>query len=237
MCSSTESRQRPETSARPTGATGRATGPYIVGVPAFEQIATGVHPATTMHRSTFFCYDGDNGTASSNCPGVPKKGLLTAVQQVDDKGYYVTTRYGYDAVGNHATTTNPRNNGTGRFFEPTYRVFPESVCNALFQCTKVEWDTTLGQITKLTDPNKATTEFEYDPLGRLELDLPQHHHGHPAVPGRRRPWPPADPGRGRRRHAGRPLDRDPPGRPRPGLPRGRRGRHTRRELGPRDRLQ
>ncbi|WP_432075100.1 hypothetical protein [Streptomyces wuyuanensis] len=64
-----------------------ATGPCIVGLPWFEQRFAGAGPAAPLLRSTYYCYDGDNGTASVNCSGMPSKGLLTAVQAVDDTGH------------------------------------------------------------------------------------------------------------------------------------------------------
>lgn len=39
-------------------------------------------------------------------------------------------------------------------------------CNALSQCTTMTWDTTLGQIKTVTDPNGDTLALGYDVLGR-----------------------------------------------------------------------
>jgi RHS repeat-associated protein len=146
-----------------------AVGPWIVGLPWQQTLNEDIHPAGKLLRSNFFCYDGDNGTESTNCSGMPSKGQLTGQQRVDDKGLYVTSTYQYDPFGNLAVTKTPRKFGTAAFFDKTYHLYPEFVSNALGHTTSLEWNTTLGQVKKVTDPNQASTEFMYDKLGRLEL--------------------------------------------------------------------
>ncbi len=141
---------------------------WIVGSPAWEGLFEGPQPARTMRRSTFYCYDGDNGNASANCPGAPTKGLLTGVQAVDDLGLYVTSTRGHDAAGNVAATMGPRHFGAAAFYDPTFHLYPESVCNALSQCLTVRWNTTLGAIESVKDANQAETSFHYDELGRTK---------------------------------------------------------------------
>ena len=146
-----------------------ATGPWIVGLPWQETISEGIQPAVgKMLRSTFFCYDGDNGTDSANCSGMPTKGQLTATKRVDDKGLYVTSVYYYDPYGNLASVQNPRHFFTTSSFDKTYHLYPETVTNALAQSTSLVWDTVLGQVKTVTDPNQASIGYDYDELGRLK---------------------------------------------------------------------
>ena len=121
-----------------------------------------------MLRSTYFCYDGDNGTDTANCSAMPTKGQLTAIKQVDDKGLYLTSVYYYDPYGNLASTQNPRHFFTTSSFDKTYHLYPETVTNALNQTTSLVWDTVLGQVKTVTDPNQANTGYDYDELGRLK---------------------------------------------------------------------
>jgi RHS repeat-associated protein len=146
----------------------KATTPYIVGLRSWQGVFEGAQPATTMRRSTYFCYDGANGNDFTSCSGTPTKGRLTAVQRLDDTGNYVTTTFAYDAFGNLAAQASPRHFGSTLFYDQTYRLFPVAACNALSQCNNLEWDTTLGLITKVTDANGAEAKTSYDALGRVE---------------------------------------------------------------------
>ncbi|MFC7280195.1 FG-GAP-like repeat-containing protein [Paractinoplanes rhizophilus] len=145
-----------------------APGPWVVGLPWQRTLYQGTGPSAKLLRSEFSCYDGQNGTDDTNCPGLPSKGLLTAQQRVDDLGLFVTTTYQYDAYGNAVAGQNPRHFGTATFYDKKLHLYPEAVTNAKAQTTSLEWDLGLGTPTKVTDPNGAVAEFRYDPLGRLE---------------------------------------------------------------------
>jgi RHS repeat-associated protein len=145
---------------------------WLVGLP-WQQVTTDPAQPNSLLRSTFFCYDGDNGTDFQNCDGIPVKGLLTAVQRVDDRGFYVTDTFLHDAFGNVSVRQNARHFGMQAFRDSTYHKFPTFVVNALGYTTALEWDTALEKITKATDPNGVQTTTKYDPLGRVyEIQLP-----------------------------------------------------------------
>jgi RHS repeat-associated protein len=144
-----------------------ATGPWIVALPWQQTLSEGVQPTGKLLRSTFFCYDGDNGTDSTNCSGVPTKGQVTAEQHVDDTGLYVTTTRLYDQYGNLAVTQNPRHIGVGSFYDKTYHRYPEAVTNVLGHTTSMDWDLELGRLKRVTDANGAETAYRYDDVGRL----------------------------------------------------------------------
>jgi RHS repeat-associated protein len=62
-----------------------SVGPYIVGLPAWESVFKNFISDSSQekpYRSTFYCYDNDNGTATTSCPGTPTHGLLTAIKMV-----------------------------------------------------------------------------------------------------------------------------------------------------------
>ena len=104
-----------------------ATGPWIVGLPWQEAISEGVTPAVGKDlRLTYFCYDGDNGTDTASCSGMPTKGQLTAIKRVDNTGNYLTSVYYYDAYGNLAVAQNPRHFGTASFFDKHLPPLPRS---------------------------------------------------------------------------------------------------------------
>jgi RHS repeat-associated protein len=145
-----------------------ATQPWIVGLPWQQTISQGAQPTGRLLRSTFFCYDGDNGSDTVNCSHPPTKGRLTGEQLVDGLGLYVTTTYEYDAYGNLAATKNPRHIGTANFFDTNYHRYVEAVTNALGHTTSFKWDLELGRLEKVTDPNGAETEYRYDEFGRVK---------------------------------------------------------------------
>ena len=144
-----------------------ATGPFIVGSPWQVTISEGLPPAMSLLKSTFFCYDGDNGTGYSNCSGLPTQGLLTATQQVDDLGLYVTSEFLYDGFGNVAGIRDANNNGQAIFYDPIHHIYPIASCNALSRCIQQQWDVVTGQRTMVTDENGHETFFGYDNFGRL----------------------------------------------------------------------
>ncbi|MEU1388093.1 MULTISPECIES: deaminase domain-containing protein [unclassified Nonomuraea] len=144
------------------------TGRYLVGLPWFEQRLDGAQPAAQPLRTTYFCYDGDNGTAAANCSGRPSRGLLTAVQMPDDKGLYVSSTYQYDDYGNQLVAKNPRGAGTVLFFDTTLHRYPVTACNALSRCSTLAWDTALDRLTGITGPDGETISLKYDVHGRTE---------------------------------------------------------------------
>ena len=143
-----------------------ALDPWIVGLPAQEFLVEGIHqPSSSLLRSTFYCYDGQNGTDSTSCPGRPTRGLRTAEQHVDDLGLFVTTTYRYDRFGNRDLMTNPRKFGTLAIFDQRRHLYPETVTDVL-GTTSMKWNDVQGQVREVTDPNGAVTTTSYDPLGR-----------------------------------------------------------------------
>jgi RHS repeat-associated protein len=140
-----------------------ATAPYIVGLPAYRVVYEGLGTLGRQARSTGFCYDGDD-----SCNAAPTKGLLTLVKVFNDHlGYSHWTSYEYDTYGNVKKTIDPNLNETTTSYDPMYHLYPITKCNALNQCSSLEWDYPLGRIRKTTDANGQSTTLSYDPLGRL----------------------------------------------------------------------
>jgi RHS repeat-associated protein len=149
-----------------------ATGPWIVSLPASEDLRDGPETTARGYRRTAWCYDGENGSSPyGNCPGIPTKGLVTAVKRLHDDGRYRTSSFGYDAVGNQLSATDPRGNTTTTTYDPIRQILPERVCNQRKQCITMEWDRNQGQLRVIVDPNGARTERTPDDLGRLHTTL------------------------------------------------------------------
>lgn len=144
-----------------------AVAPFIVGLPWQIVVSEGIRPIKKNLRLTYLCYDGQNGTDISNCPGLPLKGLLTRIQVVDDLGLYVNTTYAYDSYGNCSSQMNANHAGKANFFDPIYHIYPIAAVNAMSQSTYLDWNTTTGQVLKISNLNGDSTNFVYDPLGRL----------------------------------------------------------------------
>jgi RHS repeat-associated protein len=152
-------------------------GPWIVNLPASEEVLDGTTATARRYRVTVWCYDGANGTPGGDCPGVPVKGLglLTAAKRLNDRGRYHTTSFGYDSYGNRASVTDPRGNTTTTTYDPVRHILPEQVCNARNQCTVTEWDRNQEQVRTVTDPNHARTEFTSNIFGGPKTALQPGH--------------------------------------------------------------
>lgn len=143
-----------------------AYGPWIVSLPWQETVYDGTGPTASLLRDWYFCYDGSNGTVTTNCGGLPSLGLLTAIQRVDDLGAYNTTTFSYDAYGNLILGQDAQHNGTLTYFDTSQHIYPTSILNSLSQTTNLDWNRTLGQLHTVTDPNNTVLTFDYDEFGR-----------------------------------------------------------------------
>lgn len=152
-----------------------APGPYIVGLPHQMVLSEGVNPATTIRRSAFYCYDGDNGTDQTSCAGTITRGQLTATKVVNPNGWYDTTTYGYDTFGNLDHSTDADNRATTIAYDPKHHRYPETVCDAQGQCSTTEWYPGQDLVKASTDIYGVRTDYMYDPLGRLKSTQRQGH--------------------------------------------------------------
>jgi RHS repeat-associated protein len=145
---------------------------YIVGLPSSETVRAGSDSSGRIESSKSFCYDNDT---TLTCLQSPTKGLLTTIKELNRNGLagLAETNLFYDAYGNLAGVRDSNGHGKGIYYDQTYHIFPEILCNALNQCQVVEWNSALGQIKKVTDANGKETELNYDVFGRLiETDYP-----------------------------------------------------------------
>ncbi len=163
-------------------------------------------------RRTHYVYDFVNDNLSPGFPGIPPASLgeLRYVRQVlradpnlANRLLTVDTAYQYDSYGNRTLerrfnalgsyqysagsysnnlAANVRGRSTITTIDPTYRVFPISVTNALGQATQQTFDPGSGRILTRTDPNGRQTVFEYDVFKRLTRVL-----GPTVTPGGYRP--------------------------------------------------
>ncbi|MBI4786265.1 MAG: hypothetical protein HY782_04375 [Chloroflexi bacterium] len=113
---------------------------------------------------TRYLYDGATSHTTA-----PTKGDLTRVDVTDDgTTYFSSLRNTYDSYGNALTTKDGVGNTTTFAYDSVYHLFPTTVTNALNQVTTNGYDTRMGKLLSTTDPNNATTSYDYDVFGRLE---------------------------------------------------------------------
>ena len=123
-------------------------------------------------------------------------------------GVYTRTTYGYDCWGNRTDVTTwkdgqPRTTTTQ--YDGAFKAYPTLVTlpsvNGLALTEGAEYDTRMGTLTKVTDPNGVETRATYDPFGRLAkvwnpddsetqptLLLDYHNYGSPTDPARFAAW-------------------------------------------------
>lgn len=136
-----------------------AAGTYIPGSIAWTNIVTGTHdwaryavattaPATAAKARVFVILDGASGTLwADNVKLVPR----------------ATTRYGYDAGGNHLTsTTDALGNATSATYDAVGN--RTSATDASGKTTRFASDAN-NRLVSVTDAAGGTTRFAYDPLG------------------------------------------------------------------------
>ena len=82
-------------------------------------------------------------------------------------GYLVSTNVFYD-TGELQQSTDPCGYWTHYQYSPTYYgAYPTTVTNVLGQSTNYLYDSNLGSVTSIEDPNSQTTTKSYDPMNRL----------------------------------------------------------------------
>jgi RHS repeat-associated protein len=173
-----------------------ASGVYLINVPSFTDVedANG-----NRWRCTYTSYDG-MANASGQTPGLIRADLTqtdrytscgTLANNFNDRSGPISTTTGYDAFGNHTTTTDPDANagiashrgctlGASTYslclaYDTTFASLLVSETNALNQTTLTTYQppasgTATGGFglwpMSTTDPNNQTTASQYDALGR-----------------------------------------------------------------------
>ncbi len=138
---------------------------YIVSLPARITQYDGISPGDPLLGDARYIYDQNTSYLQA-----PTKGSATVAQKWDDQtGNLISSSMIYDQYGN----VTERTDETGLFttvttYDPVSHVFPVSVTNPLGHSESREWDRTIAQVTKFTDLNGFSTDFEYDVHGRLE---------------------------------------------------------------------
>jgi RHS repeat-associated protein len=94
------------------------------------------------------------------------KGQPTAIATHSSPTQTETTQFGYDALGDLVTITDPLNRTTTRFVDDAGRLL--AVTDPSGRRTRYEYDA-LNRLTKVTDPRGGTTQFQYDPNGNLRF--------------------------------------------------------------------
>jgi len=108
-----------------------------------------------------FYYD-----SNSNLNAVPTRGLITKTINWNSQGNDIVQTFEYDSYGNLIAQYD----GNGHLTTVEYGenpIYPISFTNALNQKTLLEYNMSVGKLTKTTDPNGFETMMEYDGFGRI----------------------------------------------------------------------
>lgn len=115
-------------------------------------------------------YDGQGFDAAQSELGATTRALPTETWSLkgDGTGFETDGTSGFDAIGRVVRRTDADQKVTNIAFDPpTGQAFKVSETNPLGHLTVQELDPGRGVSLKTTDPNGATSEAKYDPLGRL----------------------------------------------------------------------
>jgi YD repeat-containing protein len=163
-----------------------ATSQYVVDRKTAEDIFSPGSGDGTLVQGTWYCYDGAYSFATTlgsgqNGDDRSYQGKLTLVRRwYQPNGLFVDTSYTYDGTGNRLTEKRWNGYGSGSaqpnasdfrrtttVYDATYNSFPSTITNPKSQTTTYSYDATIGKVTKVVDPNGATTQYAYDGFGRI----------------------------------------------------------------------
>lgn len=128
----------------------------------------------TQLSQTIYCYD-ESGSSQSSC-GSPQStlGRLTSTHSwLNTAGGSISTSSVYNSQGMPTQMTDANGNTTAITSYQCSGLFPETIVTAyqstttMPETTKYGYDCNTGQVTSILDPNSQTTDYIYDPLGRI----------------------------------------------------------------------
>lgn len=166
---------RPAAVSLPT-ATSTQTRWETFGYDAAGRLTSSRHPDASLVTRRFFVHDGMTGTTTTDEKGHDKTELtngwgdLTAVEQpsTEHPGHFAVTRYGYDALGERTTSTDPHHNTTIWVFDSLGHLNTEDDPDR--GRTTNTYDLNGNLKTRLTSRGDLLT-FDYDPLNRRTRKL------------------------------------------------------------------
>ncbi len=148
---------------------------HLVSIP---QMATVKDAAGSVQSQTTYGYDEGSLAACAGASQLSSiatvRGNQTSVTRSlrypGETDSTVVENFTYDAAGNIRSHTDGRSNQTTLQYTSAYNYgFPDSITNALGHKTTFTWDTGIGSVTSITDPNSAATQAGYnDLLDRLK---------------------------------------------------------------------
>ncbi len=150
------------------------TDAFIVDAPASIERFRGLTGERLSAK--YFCYDGGAPPPGGGaCSSEPSQGLLTRVEEHDDRLKSVTLAAGsavvvnefrHDPVGNVSWQRNGRGYETSYDWAANGYLFPHTETSGSL-VRKTLYDRGLGVVLEETDANAQTTTHRYDGLGRL----------------------------------------------------------------------
>jgi RHS repeat-associated protein len=154
------------------------TAAYVVGLPAYEQIAYTQCESVYLKTGllTELCYDALADYVKYSYDGLangaaPTAGVLTKKERWNDVlGAYETHSFGYDSWGNMTSMTDPLGRFATKEYDATYHVYTTATVNPLGHRMSTGYDYVLGLPTSRTDANGAVTTYAYDAVGRVTLE-------------------------------------------------------------------
>jgi RHS repeat-associated protein len=157
---------------------------WLHGLPRLTSVFDTSGLVPFLMRKTLVCYDG---AVSVECDQPPTRGLPTLTRVWDRKtdSFVVASEATYDTFGNQDTSTDANGNTTTTTYDGQLHLYPIETCTPkvrlqlsdfpprstwIHNCvsTPWPWDRRAEAPLTTTDPNQATTQTHYDPLGRVD---------------------------------------------------------------------
>ena len=158
---------------------GYNTSSWIVGMPKTTKLTDA--DGDTVHQKWFY-YDDASSYDTAPSAGLLTKEEVRLYNSQDGSEKKIASLYSYDSYGNLTKATNSKGYSTTTEYDSTLHSYPVKITNAKGHTVSNEYDYQTGQVTKSTDANSQSIQYQYDSLGRLTAAIgPKDSEGSPGA--------------------------------------------------------